>query len=174
MQKFNVPCFDPPNGGSVVINTGHSIPIGLSTNIIAEALKLQSQTADTEQVAKRMRLSVGSNLILANDKRTPVYGVILVDANLNQHTHPVKHLRVSLHIQRVQFVTPAEAVASVQRPSHVESIQSHSNQGHQLRFKCEVDLPLDVTHYQNNHSQSLVSELLNKLYQSLNLYVRYQ
>jgi integrator complex subunit 11 len=37
-QKFQIGCFDPPNGTTVTIDTAHSVPVDLSVNLLKRQL----------------------------------------------------------------------------------------------------------------------------------------
>jgi hypothetical protein len=56
IQKFSIGCFDPPNGGTVVINTSQDLPVDVSTGLIKRHLEDTTQNSNGDQPEGRLRL----------------------------------------------------------------------------------------------------------------------
>jgi len=74
IQKFQIPCFDPPNGTTVVIKTNYSLPIDLSLELIRVKAEKRSypmnitKEGPTIPVTKRIRAS----------EKNPIHGVLVM------------------------------------------------------------------------------------------------
>jgi hypothetical protein len=79
-QKFQVACFDPPNGTTIVINSAHSLPINLSLGILKRQIAvgeygIDDKEPDGSQPFKKIR---------AITNKTPIHGVLLMKPNAQQ------------------------------------------------------------------------------------------
>jgi mRNA degradation ribonuclease J1/J2 len=58
MEELNIPCHDPPNGATVMINTSTNIPVDISRNLLKRALSPSLNPAIPTSILPHPRSSI--------------------------------------------------------------------------------------------------------------------
>ncbi|PRP87546.1 putative cleavage and polyadenylation specificity factor [Planoprotostelium fungivorum] len=89
VQKFNIPCFDPANGATVVIPTSTSIPVDISVSL----LKRQLEELEEYEESKKAKVN----------RSAPIHGVLVMKANQLEQD-PIEAITdLGLHAQNLKF-----------------------------------------------------------------------
>eukprot|EP01119_Soliformovum_irregulare_P024145 TRINITY_DN8587_c0_g1_i1.p1 TRINITY_DN8587_c0_g1~~TRINITY_DN8587_c0_g1_i1.p1 ORF type:complete len:618 (-),score=188.31 TRINITY_DN8587_c0_g1_i1:202-1953(-) len=76
IEKFDIGCFDPPNGTTIFISTSHRVPVDISTGVFKRQLaeiKFSEEDLNADRPLKHLREALTT--------KTPIQGVLLMNAN---------------------------------------------------------------------------------------------
>lgn len=134
IQKFQVPCFDPPNGTTIFINTPQSVPVDVSTKLLKRQIgEIQFDMLDELPPLKMIRESFQA--------QSPLTGIALLQGSqlrLVDSQEASQALGLPSHTLRFTTTLPVPAALASDTLSMLYSTLNDAIEGEAVVFSRDV------------------------------------